>query len=59
MRMKQVYRVPMEYSSPWVKELQAKYVQVSVHSDTFTVTQIVYSTATYYVDDITLQERLQ
>lgn len=55
MRMKQVYRVALERNSPRVKELRAQYVQVSVQSDTFTVIQIVYSTATYYVNDITLQ----
>lgn len=55
MRMKQVYRVPFERNSPRVKELRAQYVQVSVHSETFTVIQIVYSTNTYYVNDITLQ----
>lgn len=55
MRMKQVYRVPFERNSPRVKELRAQYVQVSVHSETFTVIHIVYSTNTYYVNDITLQ----
>ena len=54
MQMKQVYRVPFVRISPKVKELWAQYVQVSVHSDTFTVVQIVYSTATYYVSDFTI-----
>ena len=54
MRMKQVYRVPFVRIPPKVKELWAQYVQVSVHSDTFTVVQIVYSTATYYVSDFTI-----
>ena len=53
--MKQVHRVPFERDSPRMRELRAQYVQVSVHSDTFTVNQIVYSTATYYVNAITLQ----
>ncbi len=41
MRMKQVYRVPFERNSSRVKELRAQYVQVSIHSETFTVIQIV------------------
>ncbi len=55
MRMKQVYRVHFKHNSPRVKELRAQYVQVSVHSETFTVIQIVYSTNACYVNDITLQ----
>lgn len=52
--MKHVYRVPFERNSPRVKKLRAQYVQVNVHSETFTVIQIVYSTNTYYVNDISL-----
>ncbi len=35
--------------------LRSQYVQVSVHSETFTVIQIVYSTNACYVNEITLQ----
>lgn len=55
MRMKQVYRVPFERNSPRLKELRAQYVQVSVHSETFTVIQIVCVSTVDDENDITLQ----
>lgn len=46
LRMKQVYRVPFERNSERVKELRCQYVQVSVHSDTFS--SDAYSTILCY-----------
>ena len=54
-RMKQVYRVPFERKG----ERTPSSVCVSKCTFTFTVIQIVYSTATYYVNDITLHYRIR